>query len=177
MNQLTDSVESVRVESEKGYQFAPSDAFTQETLEDIRNRLGLRVSSITFKQFVRILDTLMTVCFKLAVATDGFRYVNWADDDVLAKHNCSGKTYVLKLDKFAPSVKGIIADHIAGGGNDLDAFVRYRKTIEEFCDGDKWEHDFVLGPIEYWEGNLPTRKQVLDLYRKLYVLPAEEEDK
>lgn len=175
MNQLP-----VGVESEQGYKFAPSEAFTQETLEDIRNRLGFLVSSMSFKQFVNILDTLMSVCFNLGVATDGFRYVTWADDDVLAESNCSGETYVLKLDKFAPSVKGIILDHITGDktscGNDLDSFFRYQKTLEEFCEGSKWQHDFVLDPIDYWEGNLPTHKQVLDLYHKLYVLPEEKNE-
>jgi len=164
MNQYT-----VGVESEQGYKFAPSEAFTQETLEDIRNRLGFMVSSMSFKQFVNILDTLMTVCFNLCVATDGFRYVTWADDDVLAESNCSGETYVLKLDKFAPSVKGIILDHITSSGNDLDSFFRYQKTLEEFCEGSKWQHDFVLDPIDEWEDKLPTHKQVIDLYNRLPV--------
>ena len=174
----------LHVLAEQCNKFAPSQAFTKETLEDIRKRLGFKVSSMTFKQFVSILDILMTVCFNLScVATDTgvFRYVTWAHDDVLAESICQGETYVLKLDEFAPSVKREIIDHI-GYDFALDprlpfhephwrsqyVFSRYQKKLEELCEGPDWWIDFELYPIDQWEGNLPTRKQVLDLYHEKY---------
>lgn len=164
---------AIGIASEKICSFKPSQAFTKETLEDIRDCIGFKVSRavMTFVQFTAILDALMTVSFRLGVATDGFRFVGWADDEHVCSVLDSSHTYTLKLSDFAPSVKSIILDHIADGqetgSGDMENFIRYEKTIREFPEGPKWQHDFVLDPIDEWEGSLPTRKQVLDLYREM----------
>jgi hypothetical protein len=173
---------TIGIASEKICTFKPSQAFTRETLEDIRDCIGFKVSRavMSFVQFTTILDALMTVSFTLGVATDGFRYVAWGGDDHVCSVLNSSHTYTLKISDFAPSVKSIILDHITDGrGSDSSAtedFRRYVRTIREFPEGPMWQHDFVLDPIEKWEGSLPTRKQVLDSYKIMYVRPAIEGD-
>lgn len=164
------------------YREAPSCAFTKDTLEDILNRLGLVESGMTYRQLAAILNKLMKVCLNfncVATDTDVFGYVTWADDDVLAESNCSGETYVLKFDKFDLDVRNEILTHInwhIGAKTLEEGFSLYQKKLKEICDGPLWHLDFVLDPIDYWEGKLPTRKQVLDLYHELYVLPAEKSE-
>ena len=172
---------AIGIASMKNCSFKPSQALTRETLEDIRDCIGFNVSRavMSFVQFTAILDALMTVGFGLGVATDGFRYVteeDWEilddDPDAATLMRARAHPYTLKITGFAPSVKSIILDHITDGrGSDSSAtedFRRYVRTIREFPEGPMWQHDFVLDPIAEWEVHLPSRKQVLDLYRNMY---------
>lgn len=168
---------------ERTYTFDPSQVFTQETLEDMRARLALTEHDMTIQQFARILDEKMPVHLTLAIAADGFRYVkdgddgnrDWAKDD--ANH---GPHYSVRFHEFASPAKAVILDHITDSkvtrSSNAELFLRYQMNIDdnEAINGVGYTEAIDATDIYYCV--LPTRKQVLALHHKWYVLPATEDD-
>ena len=175
------------VESQKEYRFDPSQVFTQETLIDIRNRIGLTEHNMTTQQFAHVLDAGMAVTLVLAVADDGFRYIKcggdmdncmWDGPDRSRGHTTDGAEYAIRYSELTPTIQSILIDHLNGGKisrfSNAESFLRYQMTLEDM----DWNRRCVQLEVATAQYNtvLPSRKQVLDLYNKLYVLPATEED-
>ena len=175
------------VESQKEYRFDPSQVFTQETLIDIRNRIGLTEHNMTTQQFTRVLDAGMTVTLVLAVADDGFRYIKASDDmdncmwdgpDRSRGHTTDGAEYAIRYSELTPTIQSILIAHLNDGKfasvSNTEFFLHYQMTLEDM----DWNRRCVqLGvATAAYSTALPSRKQVLDLYHNMYVLPATEDD-
>lgn len=185
--QVTAAEDATSITSQKTYQFDPSQVFTQETLTDIRNRIGLTEHNMTTQQFVRVLDAGMAVTLVLAVADDGFRYIKdggdmdncmWDGSDRSRGHTTDGVEYTIRYTELTPTIQSILIDHLNGGEltrrSNAEFFLRYQMTLADM----DWNRRCVQLEVATaaYSTVLPSRKQFLDLYHKLYVLPATEDD-
>lgn len=177
--------DSSSVQSQKTYKFDPSQVFTQETLEDIRNRIGLTEHNMTTQQFARVLDDGMSVTLVLAVADDGFRYIKSSDDmdNCIwyvggSGHTTDGAQYTIRYSELTTTIQSILIDHLNDGKlvrhSNTEFFLRYQMTLEDM----DWNRRCVQLEVATASYNtvLPSRKQVLDLYHNMYVRPANAED-
>lgn len=181
----TKRTNATAIRSQNTLKFDPSQVFTQETLQDIRDIIGLTEHNMTNQQFANVLDAGMRVTLVLAVADDGFRYIKDGGDmdNCLwcvggSCHITDGDEFTIRYGLLTSAVQNILIDHITDGADtdltNAGVFLDYQMTLNEM----EWNRRCVqLGvATASYNGVLPSRKQVLDLYHRVHVLAATEEN-